>query len=165
MEAHTPLPRDPLTGLYNLKYAKEKLMLEEKQRGRARSPYCVLLADVDRLEEFNDLWGQHAGDHALVVLADRMRGQCRKSDLTARTGGDEFLICLPDTPTDVAAKMAERIRRSVETISLPERVARVTVSVGLTRWRPQESALEALRRADDLLYQAKNAGRNQVRVG
>jgi diguanylate cyclase (GGDEF)-like protein len=162
IEVANTLPRDPLTGLFNLKYAIERLKQEEERASRASAPYCVMLTDVDRLKEFNDVWGTSAGDHALSALAGRLRGHCRKGDLLARTGGDEFLLCLPETSHEVAAKIAERVRASIESMSLPNRMPHITVSIGLTRWRPEESALEALRRADDRLHRAKTAGRNQT---
>lgn len=156
------MPRDPLTGLFNLPYAIERLKQEEERGARAGAPYCVMLTDVDRLKEFNELWGSAAGDHALSALAGRLRGHCRKGDLLARTGGDEFLLCLPETTHEVASKIADRIRKSIESMTLPNRMPHLTVSIGMTRWRPEESALDALRRADDRLHQAKLAGRNQI---
>ena len=163
---------DPLTGLYNRRYALAHL---ERIADRARETgrrYAVMVLDLDRFKAINDSLGHAAGDLVLETVAHRLRDNLRPSDLVARIGGEEFLVALPDTTLGTARIAAERLCRAIEAspVVLPDgREVRVTISVGLALGndRPDggpELARTVLDRADMALIAAKAEGRNQVTI-
>lgn len=157
---------DALTGLYNRRYLETHLnhMIEHYvNRGKVLS---VLAVDVDFFKAINDTHGHDAGDKVLQELAERLREHTRSIDLCCRTGGEEFIVALPNTDQATAEKIAERLRRSVASksfnIGSPNFVP-VTVSVGLSTLFGLDDNLEKLlKRADSALYRAKREGRNRV---
>lgn len=156
--------RDALTDLHNRFAASERLRDEFVRSQRSSVAFSVLLLDVDHFKRVNDTHGHDVGDQVLQVVARQIKASVRASDFVARFGGEEFLIILPDTDAQEAEVVAEKIRRAVDACEPPV-VGRVTLSVGLSEWRddlPDEGLL--VRRADEALYAAKGAGRNQVMV-
>lgn len=155
---------DPLTGLFNRREAMRRMEAVSTQR-RSGTGTAVLFIDVDRLKEINDTSGHEAGDIVLTTVAARMKAQIRSSDVAARMGGDEFVIGLTgvDTLTD-AVSIAEKVRRACEApIDLPDRSSAVsTVSIGVALQADGEELSQTVKRADQALYLAKTAGRNQV---
>ncbi len=157
---------DPLTGVYNRRYADAHLdaMIERCQR-RA-SHLSVMLLDLDRFKRINDEHGHAAGDMVLSEFTRRLQCNVRSIDLVARVGGEEFMIVLPDTDAEKATEIAERIR--VTTANPPFRISDtgdtrdITVSIGFAVLQPTESIFELVKRADRALYASKNAGRNCV---
>lgn len=154
---------DPLTGALNrrgLVQAAAPLLRD------ALHPLAALMVDADHFKAINDRHGHALGDAVLMRLVQRMNGVARQGDLVARWGGEEFLLLLPHTDLDGASAVAERLRRAVANDAWAdvEPPLAVTVSVGLTTYRPGES-LEALTaRADAALYRAKQAGRDRVAI-
>lgn len=151
---------DPLTGLANRRGAQ--LALEEWEND-AR-PFAVVLMDIDHFKLVNDQFGHDVGDRALQHLAGQMRKVERASDVLCRSGGEEFMMLLPDTELEDAARVAERLRRlmaeSVEAIGRP-----ITLSFGVAHYPGTSSFPEqVLKAADEALYRAKNEGRNRVVV-
>ncbi len=150
--------------------------LEQSFADRARelaTPYSVLMLDIDKFKDANDAYGHLKGDEVLVAVAEVIRSCIREKDIAARFGGEEFVITLPDTPADIAAMVAERLRKSIqENIAIDvkkEKHYHPTVSIGVaTSIADKRVDLESVavlqRDADAALYQAKNAGRNQVKV-
>ncbi len=141
--------------------------LRRKSRSSSR-PVSLALIDVDNFKQINDTYGHLIGDSVLHELAVVLRTNTRQSDLVARYGGEEFAILFPDTPLHVAVALGERIRSAVEShpIPTPEGPLSITVSIGLVCHRfatAAESGYECLNRADQLLYEAKAGGKNQVR--
>ena len=157
---------DPLTGLYNRRYADNHLgSLIARQLPGTRTLAAMAL-DLDRFKRINDSHGHAAGDEVLREFARRLRGNVRGVDLLSRTGGEEFLVVMPDILPDHAGRVAERIRAAVE--STPFRLDAagtsldVTVSIGLAFLRPGESGDALVGRADAALYASKSGGRNMV---
>jgi two-component system cell cycle response regulator len=159
---------DPLTGLFNRRYLETHLanMIEHYvNRGKALS---VAAIDVDYFKAINDTHGHDTGDKVLQELAVRLRDNTRSVDLCCRTGGEEFIVVLPNTASDVAQLIAERLRKAIASRSFAvggRQLLPVTVSVGLAMLEGADDSLERLlKRADMALYKAKHEGRNRVTV-
>ena len=148
---------DPLTGLFNRRALGEALeVMDGRQQG-----FAVIALDVDHFKAINDGHGHDVGDEVLARLAGVLRECSRQGDLAFRLGGEEFLLLLPDTALGVAGEIAERLRRQVEMTRI-EPVGRVTVSLGVACRTPGAEGGDVLKRADELMYMAKQGGRNRV---
>jgi diguanylate cyclase (GGDEF)-like protein/PAS domain S-box-containing protein len=155
---------DGLTGLYNRRYADQVLEREFARAARYRRPLCLALLDLDNLKEINARCGHAGGDQALQSLARLLQDHTRVSDTAARIGGDEFLIILPHIGLEKACQAVERLRSALAgTPPIQDGGPALSVSAGIVAWHAGENPAQALLRADRLLYQAKEAGRNQVR--
>lgn len=154
--------QDALTGLHNRRAADERLQDEFLRWRRCGVTYAVLLMDIDFFKRINDTYGHEEGDRVLQQVAGLLRRQVRRTDFLARFGGEEFLAILPGTDQAGAMMMAEKLRAQIEASSLAP-VGGVTLSIGLALAETGDDNREtAVRRADDALYRAKGAGRNQV---
>jgi diguanylate cyclase len=153
---------DPLTGLANRRALNQELERRIAQLQRQGTPLSLLLVDVDHFKRFNDTHGHQAGDEMLCSMARVFRDAVRDMDLATRYGGEEFAIVLPGTVLEDAKCAAERVRRAAAEIELTFRGAKLrdTVSVGLAQATETDDPQSLLRRADDALYAAKEAGRN-----
>jgi diguanylate cyclase (GGDEF)-like protein len=155
---------DPLTGIGNRRWliTQGQEQITRAQRGQIR--LSVTLFDLDRFKSINDQYGHAKGDAVLVAVARVVKGQLRSSHLFGRLGGEEFGIILPKTSLEDAVALATRIQNSLSIHSVAQlRTGAVTASFGVTEWQADDRELSPLlRRADDLLYQAKRDGRNQV---
>ncbi|MDQ2076113.1 ligand-binding sensor domain-containing diguanylate cyclase [Marinimicrobium sp. ABcell2] len=157
---------DPLTGLYNragVAQISEGIFANlETKKGT-----CLMLMDIDHFKRINDRRGHDAGDRILCELADAAKSHLRSSDYLGRWGGEEFVIlCATNRPED-SHLLAEKVRKAIEERSYEQQQPiplRVTVSIGVTNIRPDDSFESALKRADKALYQAKEKGRNCVVV-
>lgn len=157
--------RDAMTGLYNRLAANEEVHAEFLRMKRSGTVYSVLLMDVDHFKHVNDSFGHETGDQVLKHVADILAKSARVTDFVARFGGEEFLAILPETFEDGALVVANKICSAVAESQLPV-VGQVTISigaavVGLT----DASEDDAVRRADQALYRAKDEGRNRVVLG
>lgn len=151
---------DGLTGVYN---RRRFLELAQDERERARDgTACIALFDLDRFKLINDTHGHLAGDAVIRGAIEVIRQHCRQDDLIGRYGGEEFVLCLPDTSLAHAQETAERICTTLAgtAVTYAGRLIRVTVSVGVAELRPGESIEQWLSRADRALYEAKRSGRN-----
>ncbi|MCX5893972.1 MAG: diguanylate cyclase [Deltaproteobacteria bacterium] len=156
--------RDGLTGLYNYRHFWELLAHEVEQSRRYETPLSLLFLDLDNFKVINDTLGHSQGDAVLKTLADYLQGALRQADVICRYGGEEFVVLLPKAPLDQAMRLAERLRRKISelVIPLPERDLRFTVSIGVARLTPDMDGEALVNAADAAMYQAKQAGRNQV---
>lgn len=158
---------DSLTGLYNRRYLMAHLGSLVQKAHETGKPLSVAMFDIDRFKSVNDTHGHAVGDDVLKELANRVNRNVRGFDLTARLGGEEFIVVMPDTPTDTAMMVAERLRQKIAEVPFPvgaQAVALpVTVSIGVTTLESaSDRPDDLLNRADTALYAAKNAGRNRV---
>ena len=151
---------DPLTQLLNRRGLSAVLDFYQTMR----QPFAVLALDIDHFKRVNDNWGHDVGDRVIQQVAETLSASARQSDVVCRNGGEEFLMLLPMTDIEEARRIAERIRVSIAAASLAE-VGTITLSVGVAGWQDEAVSLEqSLKQADAALYQAKNDGRNCVRV-
>lgn len=161
--------RDPLTGLANRR-ALERFFSDAWRRASLHSlPVSALMIDLDHFKRFNDNHGHQAGDECLKAVAERLRKLVREpTDMVARYGGEEFVVVLTGTEAIAATSVAERIRETVEALEMTEpesgQPLQITTSVGVATHWPAAGGHPAqlVRAADQALYQAKRAGRNQV---
>lgn len=152
---------DQLTGIYNRHKFEELFALESERSRRFSQPLSLILIDIDHFKRVNDTHGHDVGDKVLVQLSAIVQETIRKIDIFARWGGEEFLLLCPGTDIENVREIAEKIRASVENASFPV-VEKVTISLGLSSFNPDDSFNELFKRADQGLYYAKEHGRNQV---
>ena len=159
--------RDGLTGIHNRRFLDEFLPKVGDQAARMNFPLSVLMLDIDHFKAFNDEFGHEGGDLVLKVFAQALQAQVRGGDILARYGGEEFAILLPNTGADLAESLAERLRRHIQNLPLPDppipHGRHLTTSIGVASYPDQTldpAALIGL--ADEALYEAKGNGRNRV---
>ncbi len=158
---------DPLTGLPNRAAWSERLEHEIKQWQQHGNTLSLAMLDLDHFKRINDNYGHLAGDKVLKIIATVLRKRLRASDFIARFGGEEFVLLLPATPPALGAKLLETLRAAIEACPFHfkgERVT-ITISMGLASFKAGEHSDLVLKRADQALYRAKNAGRNRVELG
>ncbi len=161
---------DPLTGLHNRRYMSGQLQSLVRRATCGGDPVAALLIDVDHFKKVNDTYGHDVGDEVLREFAVRLATNVRAVDLACRFGGEEFVVIMPDTKLEDAARIAERLRGHVSGSpfhmpGLPEPLT-VTISIGVSATLPDADTEAALlKRADGALYRAKSSGRNQVVAG
>lgn len=157
--------RDPLTGLYN-RWSIEALP-EIIKHHEARQNTALVLMDIDHFKSVNDSHGHAAGDAAIRHCADLIRGAFGGDSLIARIGGEEFVVLLPGTDMDEARRLAEKLRKAVETetLSFQGKSIGFTVSMGISHGAADTRSFpRLLEKADRGLYRAKAAGRNRIEV-
>ncbi|MFQ2091247.1 diguanylate cyclase [Aeromonas taiwanensis] len=147
---------DQLTGLYNRHFFFEHY----HHRVQGQQLTGLIMLDLDHFKQINDRFGHQTGDEVLCRVCECVAAQLRGEDLFVRSGGEEFLILLPQIDEGILLKVAERIRAAVAAMA-PD-PAPVTVSLGTTLIRPGEELGAVLARADEWLYRAKRGGRNRI---
>ncbi len=155
--------KDSLTGLANRRALDDRI---DALLARA-TPFCMALLDLDDFKRVNDTFGHSVGDNILRGLAGVLREAIKGRDLAVRFGGEEFLLVLPDTPLSGALTLCEQIREEFGGIdwvtqSSQEHIGHLTLSCGVTKARPGDTMHTLFDRADRLLYQAKEAGKNRA---
>lgn len=155
---------DDLTGLVNRRRFIEALDAEIERARRFDSALAIVLADLDNFKQVNDEFGHHGGDVVLRAFADLIRSHVRDVDVSGRIGGEEFAIILPDTDRAGAALVAERMRRSLNSVSIAIEDASIyaAASFGVAELTGGQSGDDLLRAADAALYRAKDEGKNRV---
>ncbi|HKA24621.1 MAG TPA: sensor domain-containing diguanylate cyclase [Candidatus Eisenbacteria bacterium] len=155
---------DDLTQVYNYRFLRTALRREMKRSSRSRTPFTLLMVDVDHLKEYNDKFGHLRGSRVLRELARVLARRVRGMDLVAKYGGDEFTVILPETGRSGGQLVAERIRASVAAHQFPRvNPGDITVSVGIALF-PEDGIQPAtlIAASDAALYAAKQSGRNRV---
>jgi diguanylate cyclase (GGDEF)-like protein len=158
---------DPLTGRYNRRYIEDYLGRELELAIRTQDPLTILMIDLDYFKEYNDTYGHIAGDMALKLLGNILVETVRKTDVVARYGGEEWIICLSHTSSEGGAKIAEKLRKAVEksVFTLKGQETRITVSIGVATAPEDGTDYGAIvEAADTAMYLAKASGRNQIQV-
>jgi diguanylate cyclase len=158
---------DPLTDLPNRAAWSERLDHEIHQWQQHGNTLLLAMLDLDHFKRINDNYGHLAGDKVLKIIASVLRKRLRGTDFIARFGGEEFVLLMPDTVPTAGAKLLEKLRASIEAcpFHFKGEPVTITISMGLTAFKPGEHSDLVLKRADQALYRAKHAGRNQVALG
>ena len=158
--------KDPLTGIGNRISMQQTLQRDIDTAQRHEQALSVLMIDIDYFKRINDTYGHSAGDAVLVEVAQHIQKQLRTTDALFRYGGEEFLAVLPNTCSQHASLVAERLRESLEAleINIEGHIITVTSSTGCATLRTDDSQHSLLQRSDVALYAAKHNGRNQVQL-
>ena len=166
LEAQDQALHDTLTGLPNRLAYNERMAMEHARWQRSGQHLALVVLDIDRFKSINDTWGHQAGDRVLKYLARELSSQIRAEDFFGRFGGEEFVLILPDTNRAGALKLADGLRRHIEScrFKFKDQPVAVTVSCGIAEFTPEEAPMRAFERADACLYAAKNNGRNRCEV-
>ena len=172
METNKRLERlsitDGLTNLYNHRYFQDEFARAFEESARYGRPLSLAMADIDFFKKINDNYGHAVGDEVLKAVSRMFQESSRSTDLVARYGGEEFAIMMPETDLRAAIVFAEKLRALVESTQIPTQAGplQVNVSVGVAAVpHPNiHSAKELIIAADNALYRAKEAGRNQVQA-
>jgi diguanylate cyclase (GGDEF)-like protein len=157
---------DGMTQLYNKRYFAECVEREQQQSLRSHTPWCVMLMDLDKFKSVNDTYGHMAGDAVLVEFANRAKSVLRSGQVLARYGGEEFAMLCSQATIEDARTVAERIREVVAAtpVVFESQLIRMTVSIGIASFDHNHPVTipQLLAQADEMLYHAKQSGRNQV---
>ncbi len=155
---------DGLTGMQNRRYFDDALREYLEEFGKINKPIGLMVLDLDHFKGVNDTHGHDVGDEVLRSVANCLRDFTRYHDVVARLGGEEFAIVVPNMDEDHLWKFAERIRKAIAALTITSGNVRlkVTTSVGLAIWDKRENPDEFYKRADKMLYRAKQLGRNRV---
>ncbi len=158
----TEVRTDSLTGLANRRAFDDEVQRRFAEWQRRRTPFTLLILDVDHFKQINDSNGHPAGDAVLRHIGTVIATNSRQMDFRCRYGGDEFVVILPDTTAQEARVAAERIRKALESAVIPfeNESLSATCSIGVARIGAGDDVMKLIRRADEALYKAKEAGRN-----
>jgi len=154
---------DPLTNTYNRRYFVQKVEEEIERAKRLGSKFSIVMLDIDHFKKINDKFGHNAGDLVLKSMTQIIKNRIRKIDTLARWGVEEFVILLPDTPVKNAVTLAEDLRKKLSQMDIPG-VGRVTASFGVAGYCPGDNVDSLVNKADNMMYEAKVACRNCMRV-
>lgn len=153
---------DPLTGLLNIRAFTETMKSEIHRAGRYNYPIAIVYIDLDNFKEVNDRYGHSVGNSVLKTVAGIIKDSVRKTDIIARLGGDEFAILFPETNNELADKIVLKVHSRLNH-SMEEQKWPVTSSIGLVSYaHVSDSSDHILKEADQLMYKAKNEGKNRV---
>jgi diguanylate cyclase (GGDEF)-like protein len=160
---------DALTELYNRSYLEPFLESEVNSAKKENQPVSVMMVDMDHFKEINDSYGHTVGDHILAIFAQVILKCLRKTDIIARYGGDEFIVVLPNTDTETAKTVADRIRNEVAGTYIPPVdnvvISSIHCSIGISTYPVLCDSKNTLLKTSDLaLYMAKHSGRNCTKI-
>lgn len=158
--------RDPKTQLYNASYLMTALKADIERASREGEAICLLMIDIDYFKKYNDRHGHIVGDVLLTELAAILTRHIRSHDTVGRFGGEEFLIIMRDTDVDEAREVAQRLRQAVENHGFrgedSQPRGKITISIGIAAYREGLTYEQFIASADEAMYAAKEAGRNQI---
>ena len=152
---------DQLTGIYNRRKFELELEHELSRASRYENSLTLIVIDIDLFKQVNDTYGHQVGDKVLISVANLIKDNIRRSDILARWGGEEFIIMSTQTALAGALTLAEKVRGLLASCKM-DVVGCITASFGVAEYRQNESTESLFKRADTLLYKAKEAGRNRV---
>jgi diguanylate cyclase (GGDEF)-like protein len=157
---------DPMTGLANRRDIMDKIEQEHSRAQRHQRTFSMILADIDDFKRINDTYGINIGDDVLFEASCVLRECVRSEDICSRWGGEEFLFLLPETAIDGALSVAQKITQSVAMteFKVNKPGIRITASLGVCEYRPGQSVYDCLKRVEQALLQAKQAGKNRFVV-
>jgi len=158
---------DALTGISNRKHFDNSIDEIIEEAAASREPLCLMMLDIDHFKQFNDSYGHQTGDEVLRLVARCLTDSIKGRDFAARFGGEEFVIVLPHTRLQDALIVGDQVRANVASKRIVkkttgEKLGNITLSAGVSQYRPGESLEDLLHRADESLYSAKDSGRNRV---
>ncbi|MBN2817140.1 MAG: GGDEF domain-containing protein [Campylobacterales bacterium] len=153
---------DTLTNVGNRRYFDQKLKEHIVLSERYNTPFSLLVVDIDYFKKINDRYGHDVGDKVLIEFSTLIRSSLREGDVFARVGGEEFAILLPLTTKDKAYVLAQKLR---EVVQDSKGIAPITMSAGLVQYEKGDDEKLIFKRADAVLYKAKEGGRNKVVLG
>jgi len=146
----------------NRRYFRQQAEQELRRAVRHKHPITMMMLDIDHFKEVNDTYGHPVGDIVLQRIAAQLQQRVREQDLLCRWGGEEFLILLPDSAMNAALILAERIRKSIESLSFEQIPGGTTISIGVTDVDATQPLKLATKHADKELYKAKHLGSNRI---
>lgn len=152
--------RDTLTRLFNRRVFFEHLTMQVEDTNN--HPFSLIMYDIDHFKLINDRYGHLVGDQVLLSLSKMIKHDIRESDYAYRYGGEEFFILLPHTNHEQAIQIAKRLHGNIQTKKFPD-VEKITISMGVVTYQENETIDDVVKRVDDLLYDAKRAGRNTIK--
>lgn len=156
---------DSLTDLFNRQAFFRVLSYEYERASRTGQPCCICMVDLDHFKTINDTYGHLVGDRVLHVVAHHLTDKLRPYDSMCRYGGEEFLICLPNTKLDKAKKIVNRLRSGLSSLPIDlenDEQLNITASFGIVKMATNITIEDNITRADEALYAAKYGGRNQA---
>ena len=159
--------RDPLTELYNSRHFYAQLEDEIQRSERYLHPLSLIFIDIDKFKTINDTYGHMVGDQALLLIAKKMQASLRSQDTAYRFAGDEFTIILPETTSDNAKFVADRVKSEMDKDSLmirEQEITKITLSLGVAEYQRNEKKEQFVHRADVTMYEAKKKGGNTIAV-
>jgi len=152
---------DKLTNLFNRHKLDESLRLEIQRAERYNKKLSLIIIDIDHFKHVNDTFGHQTGDDVLIKVAEILQKSIRKIDILGRFGGEEFLIVCPQTEKEGVLKLAENIRKNIESYKF-NTVRDITISLGLTSYQSGDDEDSMIKKSDDALYASKDEGRNKA---
>lgn len=155
---------DGLTGLLNHRAITDLLAKVFEESNRYNQVFSIAMVDIDNFKKINDEFGHPFGDEVLIKVASVIEGNLRKTDSVGRYGGEEFLIIFKHARLDDASKSMERVREKIENLKWQNENIKVTISAGLCEKQPNDNVSTIVARADELLYKAKKAGKNKIKI-
>lgn len=157
---------DELTGLPNRAAYNERAFHELRRFKRYHRPLTLAVCDIDFFKKINDQYGHRAGDKSLALIAKFIASKLRTVDFVARLGGEEFVMILPETSEQQAARVLDKVRDSISKIPFKfnKKPFQITVSFGISQFVADDNMDAVFERADKALYAAKTLGRNQIRI-
>ncbi len=155
--------KDSLTGLFNRRKMADLIEYEYDRSIRNQLPFSIIITDIDHFKKVNDTYGHDCGDIVLEEISQILMSLIRKQDQVSRWGGEEFLLLLPETGTDGALTLAEKIRTQIQesTFTCGDTTINVTMTFGVSSFAKEKSDKIVIKEADIALYQGKNTGRNK----